>query len=97
MPDGTSPLPHALVVKRLSEVAFVPTADEFRRLAAECLELAPRISPDLRTVFVALAQGWANLADFLDEDHSVLPDPPATEEVTKANGDTEGIAEDWVE
>lgn len=75
----------------------MPTADEFRRLAAECLELAPKISPDLRTVFVALAQGWANLADFLDDDHSVLPDPPPTEEADKSAGDMDGIGEDLVE
>ena len=74
----------------------MPTADEFRRLAAECVELAPKISPDLRTIFIALAQGWANLADFLDEDHSVLPEPPPTEE---AGGPAcaDGIGEDWVE
>ena len=40
----------------------MPTADEYRRLAAECLELAPSISPDLRGIFIALANGWANLA-----------------------------------
>jgi hypothetical protein len=75
----------------------VPTADEFRRLAAECVELAPKISPDLRTIFIALAQGWANLADFLDEDHSVLPAPPPTEAAEKATCDTDGNGKDWVE
>jgi len=54
----------------------VPSADEYRRLAAECLELAPRISPDLRAIFVVLANGWANLADYLEDDHSTLPDSP---------------------
>jgi len=54
----------------------VPSADEYRRLAAECLELAPKISPDLRAIFVVLAKGWANLADYLEEDHSTLPESP---------------------
>ena len=54
----------------------MPSADEYRRLAAECLELAPKISSDLRAMFIALAQGWVNLADLLDEDYSILPDPP---------------------
>jgi hypothetical protein len=59
-----------------AEKRFVPTADEYRRLAAECLELAPNISPDLRAIFVVLAKGWANLADYLEEDHTTLPDSP---------------------
>ena len=54
----------------------MPSADEYRRLAAECLELAPKISPDLRAIFVVLAKGWANLADYLEEDHSTLPESP---------------------
>jgi len=58
----------------------VPTADEYRRLAAECVELAPKISPDLRGIFIALAQGWVNLAEYLDEDHSILPDAPPTDD-----------------
>jgi hypothetical protein len=69
--------------------SLVPTADEYRRLAAECVELAPKISPDLRAIFVALAEGWTNLADFLDDDQSILPDEPPT----GANGHTEGIGE----
>jgi hypothetical protein len=68
----------------------VPTADEFRRLSAECLELAPKISPDLRTVFVTLAQGWANLADYLEDEHSVLPEAPPT-------GVTDDIGQGWAE
>lgn len=75
----------------------MPTADQFRRLAAECLELAPRISPDLRTIFVALAEGWANLADFLDEDHAVPPDPLPTEEAAKPPRDTYDGGADRVE
>jgi hypothetical protein len=78
----------------------VPTADEYRRLAAECLELAPKISSDLRGIFISLAQGWANLADFLEEDHSILPDPPVTgeEEIAESsNSDPAGSSEDWVE
>ena len=71
----------------------MPTADEFRRLAVECLELAPKISPDLRTIFIALAQGWADLADFLDDDHSVLPDPPSTEKADNPACDRDGIGE----
>ena len=74
----------------------MPTADQFRRLAAECLELAPKISPDLRAIFIALAQGWANLADFLDEDHSVLPEPLPTEEDNNSHCQTGDIGEDWV-
>ena len=74
----------------------MPTADEYRRLAGECLDLAPKISPDLRGIFIALAQGWANLADFLEEDHSILPDPPPTGEDNNSNGYTDGIGEDWV-
>ena len=66
----------------------MPTADEYRRLAAECVALAPKISPDLRAIFVALAEGWLNLADVLDEDHSILPDEPATGEDSNANGRT---------
>jgi len=82
----------------------VPTADEYRRLAAECLELAPKISPDLRAIFVALAEGWANLAEFLDEDHFILPDPPSTLPDPVPNGadnnsncETDDIGEDAVE
>ena len=63
----------------------MPTADVYRRLAAECLELAPRISPDLRAHFIALAQGWVNLADLLEDDHSSLPDSPATGEDENSN------------
>jgi hypothetical protein len=44
----------------------VPTADEYRRLAAERLELASSTSPDFRGTLIALAQGWANLAARLD-------------------------------
>ena len=73
--------------------SLLPTADEYRRLAAECVELAPKISPDLRAIFVALAEGWVNLADFLDDDHSILPDEPSTGEDNNANGHTEGIGE----
>ena len=97
MADGTSPVPHALVVKCIVRRSFVPTADEFRRLSAECLELAPKISPDLRAMFVGLAEGWANLADFLDEEHSILPDWPPTGEDNNSNGDTGDRGEDWVE
>jgi hypothetical protein len=61
----------ALVKKQKS----VPTADEYRRLAAECFELAPKISPDLRAHFIALSQGWAKLADQLEENHRTIPDP----------------------
>lgn len=75
----------------------MPTADEYRRLAAECLELAPKISADLRAIFVALAEGWVNLADFLDEDHGVLPDSPPNGEDNNGVGHTENIGEDWVE
>jgi len=46
----------------------VPTPEEYRRLAAECLELAPKISSDLRDIFISLTQGWARLAEFLEED-----------------------------
>jgi hypothetical protein len=63
-------------VALVKERKLVPNADEYRRLADECLELSPRISPDLRAHFVALSQGWAKLADALEEDHSVLPDQP---------------------
>jgi hypothetical protein len=77
----------------------VPTADEYRRLAAECVELAPKISPGLRDIFIALAQGWANLAEYLDEDHSTLPDaPPAEEDEVRenSNGAPDGSGEAWV-
>jgi hypothetical protein len=77
----------------------VPSADEYRRLAAECLELAPKISPDLRGIFIALAQGWAHLADFLEEEHSILPDSSGDGEdgtAENANGDTADSGEDWV-
>jgi hypothetical protein len=54
----------------------VPTADHYRRLAAECLDLVPSVSPDLRGIFVALAQGWTNLAERLDRPAGdILPDP----------------------
>jgi hypothetical protein len=76
----------------------VPTADEYRRLAAECVALAPRISPDLRDIFIALAQGWVHLAAYLDDDHSILPDMPATgENETPENSvrDTADSGEDY--
>jgi hypothetical protein len=79
----------------------VPTADEYRRLAAECVELAPKISPDLRGIFIALAQGWAHLAEFLDDDHSILPDAPSTiaedEPAEISSRDPGDSGEDWVE
>jgi len=75
----------------------VPTADEYRRLAAECLGLTPRISPDLQALFVALAEGWVNLADFLDEDHRVLPNAPPIADDNTSNGHAEEIDEDWAE
>ena len=79
----------------------MPTADEYRRLAAECVELAPKISPDLRSIFIALAQGWAHLAEFLDDDHSILPDVPSTtaenEPAEVSSRDPGDSGEDWVE
>jgi len=87
------------MLKHISEEERpVPTADEFRRLAAECLELAPKISADLRAHFVALAQGWVNLADVLEEEHSILPDAPSTaEHAQNSNRDTDDIGEGRVE
>ena len=58
----------------------VRTASQYRRIAAECLELGPNVSPDLRGIFVALAQEWVKLADRLDgvpaDDMSGDPAPP---------------------
>ena len=78
----------------------MPTADEYRRLAAECLELAPKISSDLRSIFISLAQGWAHLAEYLEEDHSILPDQPVIgedETAETSNSGPGGSSEDWVE
>ena len=75
----------------------MPTADEYRRLAAECLALAPRISTDLRALFIALAQGWMDLADYLEEDDSILADPTPAVENNGLARDTGDIGEDWVE
>ena len=72
----------------------MPTSDDYRRLAAECLELAPKISPDLRATFIALAQGWAKLADYLEEDHSILLDCPPTGEGEDLNCGTDDGGED---
>jgi hypothetical protein len=45
----------------------VPTADDYRRLAAECLQLSSRISAEFPGIFIALAHGWAHLAHRLEE------------------------------
>ena len=77
----------------------MPTPDEYRRLSAECLEIAPKISPDLRCMFIALAEGWAKLADVLEEEHSSLPDsldsPPIFDDPLNRDPDDNG--EDWFE
>ena len=61
----------------------MPTADEYRRLAAECLTLAANVSDEFRGIYVALAQGWANLANYLDG-------RPVAEIVPDRPGDGEG-------
>lgn len=58
------------------------TASQYRRIAAECLELAPNVSLDLRGIFVALAQEWVKSADRLDgvPDGGMSGDPAPPEE-----------------
>jgi len=86
-------------VRKIVRLSFVPTPDEYRRLAAECLELAPKISPDLRATFIALAQGWANLAEVLEKEHSILPDAPDSPPIfdDPPDRDPDDSGEDWCE
>ena len=68
------------MVRDIVKGPFLPTANDYRRLAAECLELAARALPDFRGVYVSLAQGWTNLANLADRSVGDAADdvPPDT-------------------
>src|SRR6516165_7459205 len=67
LPDGTNLCFSNCVKVHGRGEGFVPTADDYRRLAAECLQLSSKISAELRCIFIALAHGWAHLAHRLEE------------------------------
>ena len=67
LPDGTNLCFSNCVKVHGRGEGFVPTAHDYRRLAAECLQLSSKISAELRCIFIALAHGWAHLAHRLEE------------------------------
>ena len=37
-------------------------ASEFRKLAEECMDMAPRIDPEMRPLLISIAEAWLTLA-----------------------------------
>jgi hypothetical protein len=67
-PDGTNlPLPHCVKRRSVSEGDIVPTSDEYRANAADCLRIMQLATvEEIRAALLLMAQSWHQLADRLE-------------------------------
>jgi len=60
-------------------VVVTTRAEEYRRLAKQCLEMARTISsPDGHDIMVQMARTWLRLAE--EQETSIFPDRPAAQQ-----------------